>query len=60
MKRGDLVRYTPFQSPEERDVAQWIGTILEVHERHVRIFWHDLGEIQNFGIGRASYWEVLS
>lgn len=59
MKRGDLVLYT---SPAIwGDDHPWLGTILEIiDERSLKIFWHELNEIQLFGIVKPEYWKVIS
>lgn len=59
MKRGDLVLYTSPASFD--DPHPWLGTILDIiDERSLKIFWHELNEIQLFGIGEPKYWEVIS
>lgn len=59
MKRGDLVLFT---SPAIwGDDQPWLGTILEmVNDAHLRIFWHELNEIQLFNIGEPEWWEVIN
>jgi len=62
MKPGDLVLYnTQVRYTSSDQPKKWMGTILEIHsEGWVKIFWHDLKEIQIFEIGSRDKWEVIS